>query len=519
MSFLLMVFLTLICLFVGEYPQPPWWNSIREPALATTAAVCLVGLHAFWVSRRVSWPLARDPSRRDVLLGRYERWRFLHQIVQIGVYLVSLTLLGWGWAIEQLWTYKHHGQVYSWPGQEIAVLAPFILGQLVTWLFFYDADRAAYRAAHRLLDADPFSQTWVEARQVAPLSFGGRFSYIWFQMRQKLALVFIPVILLIIKNEVSRLFPEAMQGVTNLVAIVGMFATFICMPLLIRLILGLKPLPPGELRDRLLAATNRHKFRCSDILLWNTRSGMANAMVIGLVPWLRYVVFTDRLIEEFPEDEVEAVFGHEVGHMRHYHMQYYLAFMTLSMTVLFLLAEHYLLPGLANVGYLLAETFPSLPALGVLLGPGGKLAAFPVVGVLLAYIFLVFGFLSRQCERQADVFGCKAVSCLDPTCAGHDENSEFPQRGCALCPTGIRTFIRALEKVAEVNGISRERPGFLQSWQHSTIARRVAFLRRILTDPAIEPVFQGRLWWLKTALLVGLWVLLAWLVTNHGWGA
>jgi hypothetical protein len=65
--------------------------------------------------------------------------------------------------------------------------------------------------------------------------------------------------------------------------------------------------------------------------------------------------------------------------------------------------------------------------------------------------------------------------------------------------------------VALVNGISRERPGFLQSWQHSTIARRVEFLERLLSDPAVESSFQRRVAAVKWGLFVGLAAALAWL--------
>ena len=41
--------------------------------------------------------------------------------------------------------------------------------------------------------------------------------------------------------------------------------------------------------------------RFSDILVWDTRGTVANAMVTGPLPLLRYVVLTDRLIEEIPD--------------------------------------------------------------------------------------------------------------------------------------------------------------------------------------------------------------------------
>jgi hypothetical protein len=85
----------------------------------------------------------------------------------------------------------------------------------------------------------------------------------------------------------------------------------------------------------------------------------------------------------------------------------------------------------------------------------------------------------------------------------------------ALCPTGVRTFIYALEKVAQVNGINRERPGFLQSWQHGSIARRVAFLYGLLKDPAAEPRFQRRVALVKWGLVGALGAVLAVLVVVY----
>jgi Zn-dependent protease with chaperone function len=500
MSFLLMVFLTVVCV-VGDFPATPLWQAPGWSVLAAALAVGLVGLHAFWVSWRVWRPLARDPGLRERVLARYERRRFYHQTGQIALFIILLWGLGWGWTVGHFWgAGDREFPGPALPGAELVLLLPFVLGQVVSWLCFYDADRAVHRAAHRLVDADAFGQSWVEAHQAQAVPFDGRWGYLAFQLRQKLALVFIPVLLLIVQKELLRLVPPNWQerSVITLLGLTGLAGVFVGMPLLIRLVLGLRPLPEGPLRDRLLAASRRLHFRATDILLWNTRSGMANAMVIGLLPWLRFVVFTDRLLDEFSEDEVEAVFGHEVGHVRHRHMLYYLLFLTASLAVLGLVFEHYLKP---SFGYLLGLASQGGEATQA---PSDNLLIFPAVGLLLAYVFVVFGFLSRRCERQADVFGCRAVSCNTPGCRDHDAATPLAARGKGLCLTGIRTFIRALEKVALVNGINRERPGFLQSWQHSTIARRVAFLDRVLIDQAVEARFQRRLWLLKWALLLSL---------------
>src|SRR5581483_9722513 len=100
------------------------------------------------------------------------------------------------------------------------------------------------------------------------------------------------------------------------------------------LALGLKPLPAGPLRSRLEGTARRLGFRCNDILVWGTHGGVANAMVAGVVPWLRYVILTDRLMTELTPDEIEAVFGHEMGHAKHHHMLLYLGFLAVSVMLL-----------------------------------------------------------------------------------------------------------------------------------------------------------------------------------------
>jgi hypothetical protein len=88
-----------------------------------------------------------------------------------------------------------------------------------------------------------------------------------------------------------------------------------------------------------------------------------------------------------------------------------------------------------------------------------------------------------------------------------------------LCPTGINTHIQALEKVADSNGMSRDRPGWLQSWQHSTIARRVDFLTRVRQDPLVERRFQRRVFITKCVLFFGLVAGMLAVAQFQGWQA
>jgi STE24 endopeptidase len=280
-------------------------------------------------------------------------------------------------------------------------------------------------------------------------------------------------------------------------SLVLLLAIFIGLPLILRFVLALRPLPAGALRDRLMQTAKRLHFRCNDILLWDTFGGLANAMVAGIVPWMRYVLISDRITHDLTPEEVEAVFGHEIGHVKHHHMAYYLAFLVLGLMVV------------AGMWNLLAVDAPTTYV--------SVLEVVPLITLAGAYIFIVFGFLSRRCERQADIYGCRAVSCSRNDCPGHEHEPALAPYGLGLCPTGIKIFVNALEKVARINGISRSRPGWLQSWQHSTIARRVEFLQELLQEPEKEPRFQRTVFLVKCGLLVLLLGCFWLLGSTQGW--
>jgi STE24 endopeptidase len=112
-----------------------------------------------------------------------------------------------------------------------------------------------------------------------------------------------------------------------------------------------------------------------------------------------------------------------------------------------------------------------------------SLSGFVKLALLASYTLLVFGFFSRRCERQADLFGANTVS--------------------------TDVFINALEKVAAINGIPRDRSGnWLLSWQHPTIAQRVDFLMEMRDHPARVPGFHRGIFMMQWTFYLTLALLL-----------
>jgi STE24 endopeptidase len=259
-------------------------------------------------------------------------------------------------------------------------------------------------------------------------------------------------------------------------------------PALVRIAWPTRPLPAGPLRDRLEHLSRRVGFRCTDILVWDTNQVIVNAGVTGALPFFRYVLLTDALIENLGPHEVAAVFGHEVGHIAHRHLMYFGFFVVGSLGALGL-ADQVLEPVLGALPASLLTVVPDWAAgeetLGLLLR--GAL----VLGVVGIYFLLAFGYVSRRFERQADVFGCRAVSCGLDNCPPHADFDGSAASGpdpstLALCPVGIRIFVNALSTVALLNGM---RPG-AWSWRHGSILRRIDFLESLVERPELETQFQ-----------------------------
>jgi len=532
MPFLLLLLLAIAC-WPDSWPRPFWAEGLDLSgwsfALLTWSAMVLMVAAAGWLTGQTRRGLLYFPNKREAIFERYSRGRFRHLLGLLVVYGLAVYVLGWGWTVRSLGPAMSpddflkkfaknqpaslsvdelpselagqfpladlgadgrldrggiqrllEGEPYRqmFPGAELLILAPFLVALIASWACFYDVDKTLHDTAAPTVSLTPFC---------------GRWAYVLFHIRHNLYLVFVLIGVLVIEKALRRL-PE-FQGLFEVAILVLLVGLLVVFPWVLRLVLGLKPLPAGPLRDRLLATARRLRFRFSNILLWNTNGGVANAMVAGLLPQVRYVVLTDKLVDELAPEEVEAVFGHEVGHVKHHHMVFYLTFILISLATLSVLA--------------------TVTKVDDLFKSNEDLATLPLVGILGGYIFVVFGFLSRRCERQADIYGCRTMSCSQSDCTSHTGPDELAPRGRGLCATGIGTFIDALEKVAQLNGISRHRPGVLQSWQHSTIARRVDFLQRLRSDPSIEPRFQRTVSIVKWSVVVVLAVVL--LMLGGGW--
>jgi STE24 endopeptidase len=473
MPFILLFILALTCL-EGAWPPPPAWLGPEGSILLTWAgAVVLIAWAALAARRTVGLAESAAPSSR---LGS---WRRKHLYLTLAWFVAALFAGGWGATIRDALTSGHR----LLPAAQLVLLSPLLATMLFNWACSYDVERALHRRA-------------------GDRNFPRRWAYVAMQARHNLLLVIPALILIILQQCLAFALPDlASEYVLAWLTLGLVVAVLVFIPWILRILLGLRPMPPGSLRNRLERVAQRLNCRCSDILLWETHDSLANAMVTGMTPWLRYIIITDRLAENLTGPELEAVFGHEVSHVKRRHMLFYMGFVVVSLVLggyVWQALSGWVVPPLERW---MQEWLPDLHA-G--LKQYGVFEELLLLGLLGIEVLVLFGFISRRCERQADVDGCRAVSCSEAACLGHADNEPLPANGRGLCATGIETFISALEKVALLNGISRERPGWLASWQHSTIGKRVRFLERLQADPRQEMRLHLSVRLIQLGILLGL---------------
>src|SRR5581483_5054085 len=112
------------------------------------------------------------------------RCRFVHLLGLMAVQVLALGLFGWGWTVQTV-----GGAYAAVPGEpawlperlpfgaELVLVAPFLVGLVLSWAAFYPAEQAL---------AGPGDPRHGER------PFGGRWGYVAFLTRQYLAVVGVP---------------------------------------------------------------------------------------------------------------------------------------------------------------------------------------------------------------------------------------------------------------------------------------------------------------------------------------
>jgi STE24 endopeptidase len=464
---------------------------VVHPAMGTPIYFLSLALIVVTMRRWARGAMHGTTFRSTRATVRFHQGMFAARWCVMAVHVVSLFYLGWGELI--LWTgLAFDGRVESLPA--MVSMIPVVLAWIGLIWAQYPLDRAIRE--QNLMAALNAGDAFFQPPELGP--------YLASNTRLQVFSLLAPVAIAILLRDLVMLLMSRSQRfdlaeMDIIATLVGAGFVFLIGPEILRRVLPVTRLPDSPLRERLEAMCDRLGLRYRDILIWRTHFSFGNAAVMGLVPRFRYIMLSDLLIETMNERQIEAVFAHEVGHVKHWHMTWYVIFAVVFFAWLDA-SEQVLSWAIWN------NNVPaSMPLDAIIFGLG-------IIG-----FFIVFGSLSRSFERQADLFAARSVV--------------GGQAASAVQPAGVEVFNSALAHVARINNmpldatsysIGRGRWGRVYgwlvhhsgTWLHGSIRSRMEYLRSLPDAPEATARFDRRMYAIRVGLLVALCSTTAWVVTS-----
>jgi len=354
-------------------------------------------------------------ERRAALAGRFgwaARAARLGRAVPVLGQVLAVGLFGWQASLEIV--FDAELSLFQWPHPALLLaLAPFVVLTLLT----IDAEARASAAGHGPRPGLRSFQARMFLTGLGPIC------------------AYVLVAALLGASELLRIGVEEV-ALWSLAFTGALLLTFVvALPRFLRATWDTSPLTDGPQRELLDRVASLANFRCRELLVWNTGGLMANAAIVGLFPAGRRVFFTDALLRQLGPRQLAAVYAHEIGHAKRYHVLLFLLWALAFFAVL-------------DAGLTWVEPQDGTLAL-----------ALAVAG--LSLWLLAFGWLSRRVELEADLF------CLE------------------LLRDGIG-ITSALQSVAP-SAHNRN------SWRHFSTSRRIAFLNRAALEPEVGRRLTRRL--------------------------
>ncbi len=365
-----------------------------------------------------TWTTSADtPEARRY--NRVRRWLSMADfVIGLGL-LIVLLATGWTGTLRDL--------AYRGADQSYVLAVFFYVAMLLTLSKFLGSglDYYSFRLEHRY--------------QLSNQKLG---SWLWDEFKGWLVGLVLATILVEVLYFTIRQWPQHWWMIAWAL-FMGLFIFFaqLAPVVLLPLFYKFEPLERDELKQRLIRLSERAGTRVRGVYEWklSEKSKKANAALTGLGA-TRRIILADTLLNNYSDDEIEAVLAHELGHHVHKHIPKSIAVQT-AITFVGFWAANVVLRYAVDQQHMFEtlSDFANLPLLVLV----STVLSFLLIPVLNAY--------SRFNERQADRYCFQSISSVAP-------------------------FISSMNKLAEQN-LAERAPSKWVEWffhSHPAITKRVA---------------------------------------------
>lgn len=250
-------------------------------------------------------------------------------------------------------------------------------------------------------------------------------------------------------NSLQDSGPFQVAFIVGMLLMVGVFA-----PFFIVRIWDCSPLDDKNVEHEIDGFCKSLGVRSLKILSWNALNrGLVTAGVVGVVPPFRYLLMSPGLLDILNREEMLAVVGHELGHIKRKHLYFYmlffLGFFVAGFGIIDQLIGKFLNPKLEswvllNFGASMNDAFVGFIYIAM------------TIGIFILYFRFVMGFFLRNFEREADLY-------------------------CFSCGVNPEHLISSFNKLQIHLGKDRKKT----NWHHYTVSQRIDYLRRSISDSSL----------------------------------
>lgn len=361
-------------------------------------------------------PVDTPEARR---YNRIRRWLSMADLVLGFAFLVVLLVTGWSGALRD-YAVQLAPEQYS-----IQVFFYVLMLLVISKILAVGVDYYGFRLEHRYHLSNQKLRSWI-----------------WDELKGWLLGLVLGTLLVELLYFTIRQSPQhwwivAWFAFMALLVLFAQIAPIVFLPLFYKF----EPLENDNLKDRLIRLSERAGTRVRGVYEWklSEKSKKANAALTGLGA-TRRIILADTLLQNYSDDEIEAVLAHELGHHVHKHILKSIAVQA-GITLLGFWAANTVLHYAMERSHLF-ETMSDFANLPLLV----------LVSTVLSFLLMpILNSYSRFNERQAD-------------------------RYCFQSITTVAPFISSMNKLAEQN-LAERAPGKWVEWffhSHPAIAKRVA---------------------------------------------
>ncbi len=364
-------------------------------------------------------PASTTDSAESRRYNRIKRWVGIADFGLGFLLLIVLLATGWTGSLRDV-AYRWSSQSYS-----LAVFYYVVLLTLISKLLGAPLDFYGFHLEHRFHLSNQRLRSWL-----------------WDEFKGLLVGLVMATIIVELLYTLIRQVPQqwwliSWAVVMGLFILLAQIAPIVLFPIFYKF----EPLDNEELTRRLVVLGQRAGTRVRGVYKWHLseKSKKANAALTGLGA-TRRIILADTLLDNYSDDEIEAVLAHELGHHVHKHILKSIFVQAIISFFGFWLANEVLRYAMERSHmFETLSDFANLPLMIL------------VVTVLSFLLMPALNAYSRFNERQADRYCFESIASVAP-------------------------FVSSMNKLADQN-LAEKKPSRWVEWffhSHPAISKRVA---------------------------------------------